>query len=624
MKRSVQRMSQLISTFGPGAMIDLPTRSVVIGGLERWEMHGPGTWKTISEPRLVQRLRDRLTAEGWLQTGKALSLRTPPVDSGRPGQPPKGVQVTVFPEWFVCKVLEPPASGQPAHARRRLMVKWAQLDAAGGKQRFDHPSTRKKEEVTPLRFVGGCKGGHLQDVDWRWVLHHGQPCQKPMWLEERGSSGDPRDTSIVCACGASLSLERAFIPGVLGKCDGRRPWLGDSQACSDSLKLLTRTATNTYFPQTVTVISLPVGEDDLTRILFDFLPNLEVVDTEEKVEFMRQVNSQFGAAVQGYSASEIMAKLSQIRSGLSGNVNVPIRSAEFDIFASGLPVIGEDRPDSLLHAETLPEAIWRQPSMYDLSGIASVVAVHRLREVSCQYGFTRFEPAPLPADGDIEEIRLAVNSAPLAIDTDWLPAVEQFGEGIFLKFDPVAIRRWIERPKVMERAQSLKEGFDAWNQARGLPATQDFAGAPYIMLHSLAHALMAEIALECGYPASAIKERIYALRDVDPGRGRYGLLLYTASAGAQGTLGGLIALAPRIASIIEQALERLDICSNDPVCADHDPAETTDERALAGAACHGCLFVAETSCERRNQALDRALVLETIAGQGAAFFRKET
>lgn len=133
---------------------------------------------------------------------------------------------------------------------------------------------------------------------------------------------------------------------------------------------------------------------------------------------------------------------------------------------------------------------------------------------------------------------------------------------------------------------------------------------------------MAEIALECGYPASAIKERIYALRDVDPAHSRYGLLLYTASAGAHGTLGGLIALAPRIASIVGQALERLDICSNDPICADHQPAETADERALAGAACHGCLFVAETSCERRNQALDRALLVETIAGQDAAFFGK--
>jgi hypothetical protein len=30
-------------------------------------------------------------------------------------------------------------------------------------------------------------------------------------------------------------------------------------------------------------------------------------------------------------------------------------------------------------------------------------------------------------------------------------------------------------------------------------------------VHSLSHALMGEIALDCGYPASALKEHIYAL-----------------------------------------------------------------------------------------------------------------
>jgi hypothetical protein len=63
------------------------------------------------------------------------------------------------------------------------------------------------------------------------------------------------------------------------------------------------------------------------------------------------------------------------------------------------------------------------------------------------------------------------------------------------------------------------------------------------MLHGLSRALMAEIALECGYPASALKERIYALWD--PARfgatGGLGILIYTATAGNQGTLGGLVA-----------------------------------------------------------------------------------
>ena len=101
---------------------------------------------------------------------------------------------------------------------------------------------------------------------------------------------------------------------------------------------------------------------------------------------------------------------------------------------------------------------------------------------------------------------------------------------------------------------------------------------------------------------------------------RCGLLIYTATAGTQGTLGGLVEVSYRFLDVLRAALARLDVCSNDPVCADHDPASVTDDRALHGAACHGCMLVAETSCEARNLFLDRALLVGTMATQGAAFF----
>jgi hypothetical protein len=62
------------------------------------------------------------------------------------------------------------------------------------------------------------------------------------------------------------------------------------------------------------------------------------------------------------------------------------------------------------------------------------------------------------------------------------------------------------------------------------------------------------------------------------------------------------------------------LCSGDPVCADHDPAEAADDRALHGAACHGCLVIAETSCEARNLFLDRALLVDTVGPTGVGFF----
>ena len=141
------------------------------------------------------------------------------------------------------------------------------------------------------------------------------------------------------------------------------------------------------------------------------------------------------------------------------------------------------------------------------------------------------------------------------------------------------------------------------------------------MIHSLSHALMNEIALECGYPSTSLKERIYPL--YGEGGGRFGLLIYTATAGAQGTLGGLLAMLPQLGSIVAAALGKLALCSSDPICAEHRPAAYSDERGLSGAACHSCLLVAETSCEQRNLYLDRALAVATVATETSALFRFE-
>ena len=240
------------------------------------------------------------------------------------------------------------------------------------------------------------------------------------------------------------------------------------------------------------------------------------------------------------------------------------------MFASGRDEIGVNTSDAKLYARTLTRRDWDPTASTYARVIRSLVAVHRLREVSCLYGFTRFEAAPTTTDGDIEDIRLAVRGAPISKDADWLPAVELFGEGLFLHFDEAAIRAWLARSDVREREEQLRRGYMSW-VARYPGRLPDFPGLPYVLLHSLSHALMQEIALDCGYPASSLKERVYALKSPSGSYDRCGILIYTASTGAQGTLGGLVGTAPRFAEILESALRRVEICSNDPVCADHEP-----------------------------------------------------
>jgi Domain of unknown function (DUF1998) len=621
MTKNAQRLSQLISTFGPGAMIDLPTRSVVVGGLEQWDMRGDA-FTTIPEPRLTMRLEQLLKAQGRLDQGARLSLRTPPVSVDRNQRIPRGVAAPVFPTWFVCEQVEIVTAGTRTVRRRRL-VRWQDLDTKG-RRRFIFDDGRKSD-VTPIRFVCACEKGHLQDIEWRWVVHGAQQCQEPMWVEEKGTSADPADTSIVCDRGRSLSLQDAFQPGRLGKCRGDRPWLldKDPNGCGDNLKLLTRTATNTYFPQVYTVISLPTEEDELTQLVHELSGDLSAVQSLGDVAQAKRFNPKISATLGSYADDEIFDRLQRIREGARVDGNQSPKLSEFDAFACGRPEIGQNRPSAKLYAQTLPRDAWAIPDAgLDLSVIRNLVAVHRLREVSCLYGFTRFEAAPTGADGEIEDIQLAVRGAPISRDADWLPAIEQFGEGIFVHFDEEAIARWLQKPGSLQRNRKLLAGYGHW-QKRFAGNAPQYPGTPYVLLHSISHALMAEIALECGYPASSLKERVYALsgsRAADE-FDRCGILIYTASAGAQGTLGGLVASAPRFAYILQTALERLRICSNDPVCADHEPDDRSGDRATHGAACHGCLLIAETSCEMRNLFLDRGLLLQTMAEENAAFFK---
>src|SRR4029077_15139680 len=136
------------------------------------------------------------------------------------------------------------------------------------------------------------------------------------------------------------------------------------------------------------------------------------------------------------------------------------------------------------------------------------------------------------------------------------------GEGVFIQFQNDAIDAWSQKPAVKKRGKQLLEGFESWKHDHS-QSKREFPGLPYVMLHSLSHLLITAMALECGYPASSIRERVYA------GSAGYGILLYTGSPDAEGTLGGLVEAGRKIAHHLQEALKRGELCSNDPVCAQH-------------------------------------------------------
>lgn len=616
--RNLLRQSQIITTFGPGAMVDLPTRSVLIAGLDHWQMPKDG-YREIVEPVLARRMEQWLRKHDRLDEGQPIRLLSPPLpDAGRPGTTP-GVEAMVFPTWFVCDRIEhPKIRGRDRRGRR--LVRWSDLDPGGGRKKFRHEDGGK-DEVWPLRFVGGCEVGHLQDVEWRGLVHSGETCHEAMWLIEEGTSANLADLEIACSCGRQLSLKDASKPGRLGMCDGRQPWLSSHirEDCGNKLRLLTRSATNAYFPNVDKVISLPEAEDELTRIVERNWNDLESARNVDEIGIFQRGNSALRMELEGYSDEAVFERIQDLKIRSSSESVGNPRVREFDMLASGRPEIGVNEPASRLYAETLDRDAWAEDAGRDLTMIQNLVVIHRLREVMCLYGFTRFEPAPTQDDDD-EDIGLAVSGAPISSNGDWLPAIEQFGEGLFLHFDPGEVRNWLNRPEVSRRIEILHRGFAVHRQKFPNSVEKRPRSGSYIFLHSLSHALINEISLECGYPASSLKERIYDIPAQVEAESGYGILIYTASTGAEGTLGGLVATAKRFSRILDRALDRLVICSNDPVCADHEPGSVFDDRALLGAACHGCLLIAETSCESRNQFLDRSLLVPTIAETGSAMW----
>jgi hypothetical protein len=584
------RQGQVITTYGPGALIDLPRHSAIVGGLDTWPK--TSDLQEIVEPRLARKLQ--------IMTGvPSPRLYAPPPNSDDPRQPARGICAWRFPEWFVVQ----DEGGAEDRARSRRLVHRKALDERG---RFD------KRAVVATRFVRACPKGHVDDINWyRFVHGPDDPCRRQLWLDERGTSGDLGDLVVRCECGKQRSLYEAtrLEMNPLGTCPGARPWLGRNthEDCNQPSRLLIRTASNAWFPQVVSVLSLPDRGSAAEKAVAELWDDLQVVESEEDLALLKR-KPRVAARLLAFADREVLDAIRSHRKG--GAEERPVKQVELDAILAAPEGFGDDVPvDPDFHARRLPEQAWRHTGRTD--GIEAVIQLHRLREVLALAGFTRLEPVVPDIHGEYES---DVERAQIAIEPSWFPAVENRGEGVFILLRADAVQRWLERPAVQGRLEGLAAGHRRWMADRN--SQRPFPGGPYVLLHTLSHLLMQSLAMRCGYPASSIRERIYA----DQMGQRYGILLYTGSPDAEGTLGGLVQQARHLEDHLAQALGMGALCSNDPICAQHAPGESLEARWLHGAACHGCALVAETSCEMRNDYLDRALVVPVLGVPHAAFF----
>lgn len=606
------RPSQLLWTYGPGALIDLPSLSVITLGIDKWEKN---RCQPIQEARL-------LAAVQRVLGGQVESLRMPPFQKGEvadmwSAEANIGVPVRPFPRWLrcvKCGLLSPYDAGLFEIKENRYRPERTRFVHKGCRgSKGDQPA--RDADAVPARFLLACRDGHLDDFPWHYFVHGGNSlCKGTLRFFESGASLQTENLWVKCdSCEASRSMAHAF--GKAGKenlpaCRGRHPHLDYFDAeCNEEPRAVLLGATNSWFPITISALAIPLlHTSPLHQIIIDYWDDLADVEDISELKGILKILKKRGEAqgIEKYEPETIWSALEVHRSD-SGEESVSeadIKGPEWDVLIEPNPPT--DYPHFMSKKTGTPTRF--------LSYIDRVLLLERLREVNALLGFTRVE-APEESDDPSERPQMADLSRSRP---DWVPANQVHGEGIFLQFNEEALVAWESLDAVKQADKMLRGGHTGWRNARHLDPDEGYPGIRFAMLHTLSHLLIRELALECGYNAASIRERIYANTTNDSPQA--GILIYTAAADSDGTLGGLVDLGKpeNLGRLLEQALNRSMVCSSDPLCSEHDPEK---DRSLHGASCHACSLVAETSCERGNRYLDRALLIPTLERNDTAFFK---
>ena len=605
------RPSQLIFTFGIGSLVDLPNLSAIVLGLDDWDTR---YCREVEEDRLVVAVQKRLGAQ-------MNRLYLPPIKLDSmdkdPAAPAIGVPVAPFPRWMRCSLCDTLATVEsgvfkllqdPYRPDRTEYVHQGCLKGLGGRA----PS------ALSVRFLLACREGHLTDFPWLAFVHKGNvPCRPAtLTLREFGASGDASDIIIKCqTCLSERRMSDAFDPEAAFVCPGHHPHLRlVEHDCQEQAKAILLGASNSWFPTALSALSIPRATDTLGKLIEEQWAELKDTDDLDELRLLRKKRQKFQTLIPLFAQFDddaIWAAIAGKRGGVQQGMAPPedLKLPEWQVFSA---------PDTAAKSRDFELKRVAPPQGFE-TFFEDTVLVERIREVRALMGFTRIE-----SNADFAEATLLEDGRLTRLcrgSPTWLPASEVRGEGIFLRVREAELSAWQARSSVQQLQKEFLDSHKAWRTLRKLrPPEEGFPGIRLVLLHSLAHALMRQIVLDCGYSAASVRERLYSRQPTEGGGPMAGILLYTAAPDSEGTLGGLVELGDplTLGRHLQQALESMRLCASDPLCADHRP--DTLGRGIQGACCHACQFAPETSCERGNRYLDRSVLVNTFSVRGTAFF----
>ncbi len=592
------RISQFVTTYGPGAIIE--------------GLYGPrvilrpdiGLFYRQLDPKDYEVSDQRMSA-GLLDGARLFRLPSN-AELGLP-QNMHVYRTKPFPTWKLCHNIS-------QHVGKfSVLYRDVSCPLCGSDDK-----KRDRKYIEAIRFIVACSEGHMDEVDW-YQLAHGNDsrCQHNRWFRWYGGGRSLSEIRIECpVCGSSkFNLGQAYRRK--WSCGGRFPEKElpksppDRYGCKEGASIIQRQASNLRIPELVTLFTIPPRYTRLHNLLqvrgiYDnIVGNMpSSKDGFEHVlsnlEAKNLIRSDIKDEILRYPWEEIQQAMQDILSPVTQSYHNLILEefhALIEGSINGIPPTRGPAPSSPVLIEMSPYRVQRFTSRGRIC--FRVAPISRLRTVIVQRGYRRAvdtQTHPKPVDVSFTD--------PQDPRQKWYPAVEFLGEGIFIIIDGENLQ---VKGKVADR------WIGAYNSSTSYPEyifrdpqTKVELHPTFVWWHTFSHLLIRAISAESGYSSAAIRERIYL--EVLEQNVRGGVVLYATQPSSEGTLGGLIALVPSFQNIIDMALEQLQTCSEDPLCRD----QRFDIGAYNGAACYGCLLLSETSCEHRNMWLDRNVMLENL------------
>lgn len=587
--------SQSVSTFGVGSLFEIRsqrkgrtrTASVIINGLDNWPAQ---KMESVPEPDLCAMLN-------------ISELKAPPADD-------QSIPASRFPEWLVCN---------KCNTLGKVGVHFEEQPdgiptCLGNCSGWGIPTRILTVCWHKENGDGACAGGHIDDFPWVYWAHKGKEpddvtCTQPQLelITLKGKTGLDGLKVRCRTCGKENSLKGALGETALAglTCSGKQPWLysrRDESGCQNSIRGLLRGASNVYFPVNAATISIPPNSSKLMQLL-QSTAFRKITDNVINGKLAADTAADMMAddpAFASYDKDKIEAALQQLCQHHTASSNEQERRKnERDALIVTYP---EEQCEDISEEEFETEVLEQEDiadTTYKLSQfIERISLVHRLREVRALRGFTRLQ-------NNLTANSYSAACAPLSHGKlNWLPAVQNRGEGIYIELSRDQLKAWENKEAVKQRIAIIRNNYLKVNSDKTDTSDLLTISPAFMLIHTLSHLLIKQLSLNCGYSSASLRERIYYDKNYA------GVLIYTASTAADGTLGGLVRQGSpdNLEETLMAAVSNARWCSSDPLCIDSE-GQGTD--ALNLAACHACALVSETSCEYRNLFLDRALIVGT-------------